>query len=244
MKPRKDKGRIEGPFIPILISTRKSAAWRALSPYAREVYHSLRSRYSLHAKNNGRIYLSTRDGAEETGFDVKTVARSLRELKHYGFTVMTEAGCLGVEGKGKAPHWRLTELGYMLEPPTRDFLKWNGERFHEQKSPEYHKRQERRLTKLRASQKQNPVPTDGAPCTTPRYIPLHQGTEQLAEKVRQPLVHIGEGACTSPRPISRVNHSHAADSLSLSSGESAPADLASMLVTEEALSSLWSGAKH
>src|SRR5215469_3557695 len=147
MKPRKDKGRIEGPFIPILIGTRKSPAWRALSPYAREVYHSLRSRYSLDARNNGRIYVSTRDGAEETGFDVKTVARSLRELKHYGFIVMTEAGCLGVEGKGKAPHWRLTELGYMREPPTRDFLIWNGELFYEQKSLRYYTRK-----------KQNPVP--------------------------------------------------------------------------------------
>jgi len=213
MKPRKDKGRIEGPFIPMLISTRKSPAWRALSPYAREVYHSLRSRYSLDARNNGRIYVSTRDGAEETGFDVKTVARSLRELKHYGFIVMTEAGCLGVEGKGKAPHWRLTELGYMREPPTRDFLIWNGELFHEQKSPEYYKRQERRLAKLRAGQKQNPVPRDGAPCTSPRHIPLHQGTEQLPEKLHQPLVHTDAGACTSPRPISRVNHFQPDDAL-------------------------------
>jgi hypothetical protein len=207
MKPRKDKGRIEGPFIPMLIGTRKSEAWRAMSAYAREVYITLKSRYGLDAKNNGRIYLSTRDGAEETGFNDKTVARSLRELQHYGFIVMTEPGCLGVNGRGKAPHWRLTELGYMHDPPTRDFLKWDGELFHEQKSPEYYKRQERRLVKLRAGQKQNPAPANGADCTSPWRIPVHQGTEQSSEKVHQPMVHIAEPSCTSPWRISRVNHS-------------------------------------
>jgi hypothetical protein len=207
MKPRKDKGRIEGPFIPMLIGTRKSAAWRAMSPYAREVYITLKSRYGIEAKNNGRIYLSTRDGAEETGFNDKTIGRSLRELQHYGFIVMTEPGCLGVNGKGNAPHWRLTELGFMHDSPTRDFLKWSGELFHEQKSPDYYKRQERRLAKLRAGQKQNPAPARGADCTSQRCIPVHQGTEQLSEKVHQPMVHIDEPSRTSPRRISRVNHS-------------------------------------
>jgi hypothetical protein len=42
------------------------------------------------------------------------IARWFRELQFYGFIVMTKGGSLGVEGKGKAPHWRLTELGYML----------------------------------------------------------------------------------------------------------------------------------
>jgi len=29
----------------------------------------------------------------------------------------------------------LTELGYMKDPPTRDFLRWNGSRFTERKKP-------------------------------------------------------------------------------------------------------------
>ena len=205
MKPRKDKGRIEGPFIPILITTRKSAAWRAMSPYAREVYHSLRSRWSFDARNNGKIYLSTRDGAEETGFDAKTVARCLRELQHYGFIVMTQPGCLGVDGKGVSPHWRLTELGCMREPPTRDFLNWNGEVFHEQKSPAYYKRRQRSLAKLK---KQNPAPRYGADCTKARHIPVLQGAEQSPEELHQGAVHINESACTTEPHISRVNHSH------------------------------------
>jgi hypothetical protein len=200
----KDKGRIEGPFIPILISTRKSAAWRALSPYAREVYHSLRSRYNSTMKNNGRVYLSARDGAEETGFKAHTVARSLRELKHYGFIVMMEAGCLGVEGRGKAPHWRLTELGYMGDPPTRDFLKWDGEIFHEQKSPAHYKRKERSLAKLR---KQNPVPLSGTDCAVERHIPLCPGAAQLSEEVCPGAAHTNDNPCAPERHISRFNHS-------------------------------------
>jgi hypothetical protein len=47
---------------------------------------------------------------------------------------MTSPGCLGVEGKGKAPHWRLTELGCMTDSPTRDFARWNGKSFVDQKT--------------------------------------------------------------------------------------------------------------
>jgi hypothetical protein len=204
----KDKGRIEGLFVPMLIDTMTSPAWKAMSPYARVVYCALKSRYGHKIRNNGRIYLSTRDGAEEMGFNDKTIARSLRELQHYGFIVMTEPGCLGVNGRGKAPHWRLTELGYMTDPPTKDFLKWDGEMFHEQKSPAYYKRQERHLTKLRVgAKKQNPAPLDGADCTTERCIPVHQSAVQLPGKVHHGAVHSNEPACTTERCISRINHS-------------------------------------
>jgi hypothetical protein len=43
--------------------------------------------------------------------------------------VMVTPGVLGVEGKGKAPRWRLTELGYMRDPPTHDFRRWDGHKF-------------------------------------------------------------------------------------------------------------------
>jgi hypothetical protein len=196
VKPRKDKGRIEGPFVPVLIETMKSAAWRAMSAYARVVYIALKSRYSFDARNNGRIYISTRDGKELTGFDKKTVGRALRELQHYGFIVMTEPGCLGVEGKGKAPHWRLTEIGYMREPPTKDFLKWDRTIFEEQKTPKYYLRK-----------KQNPVPPDGPDCTAARYIPVVRQTDQSADKVVRPTVHTANEACAVQRDISRANHS-------------------------------------
>ena len=197
MKHRRDKGRIEGPFVPRLIDTGATAAWRAMSPYARVVYMALKSRYSIKARNNGRIYLSARDGAEETGFDMKTVARALRELKHYGFILMTEAGCLGVDGKGKAPHWRLTEVGYMTDPPTKDFLKWDGELFHEQKSPRHY-----------TNRKQNPVPSSGTECTAARHIPVCPQTEQLADNPYRQTEHTDDGPCTVQRYISRLTTPH------------------------------------
>jgi hypothetical protein len=128
MKRREDKGRLP-PFVPLLKETLASPAWRAMSNGARSLYVALKLRYSSGFKNNGRIYLSQRDAVKELGSGFTEIARWFRELQHYGFIVMTEPGCLGVDGKGKAPHWRLTEVGYMRDPPTRDFMRWNGGRF-------------------------------------------------------------------------------------------------------------------
>jgi hypothetical protein len=43
--------------------------------------------------------------------------------------VQVSGGCLGVEGEGFAPHWRLTELGYMKDPPTVNFMRGDGVKF-------------------------------------------------------------------------------------------------------------------
>ncbi len=71
---------------------------------------------------------------EEVGSGTSQIGRWFRELQHYGFIVMVSPSCLGVDGKGRAPHWRLTEVAYMRgtsskgmeDMPTMDFLKWNG----------------------------------------------------------------------------------------------------------------------
>jgi hypothetical protein len=128
MSRKPDKGRLP-PFVPLLIDTLNSAAWRALSHGAKVLYIALRRRYGINQHNNGRIYLSLRQAQKEMRSNLKQIARWFRELQHYGFIVQTMPGCLGLDGKGKAPHWRLTELGYMREPPTREFLKWDGKRF-------------------------------------------------------------------------------------------------------------------
>jgi hypothetical protein len=95
------------------------------------------------------VYLSTRAAVTELGSHSHrdNIRRWFRELQYYGFINMISAGHLGVEGKGKAPHWRLTEEHYLGQPPTRDFLRWDGVIFHEQKSPKYY-----------ATKKQNPGP--------------------------------------------------------------------------------------
>ena len=133
MTRREDKGRLP-PFVPLILTTINAPAWKALAHGARSLYVALKRRYSLQFRNNGRIYLSQRAAAEEIGSHHNEIARWFRELQFYGFIVMTRGGSLGVEGKGRAPHWRLTELGYMNELPTRDFDRWNGAKFVDQKT--------------------------------------------------------------------------------------------------------------
>jgi hypothetical protein len=129
----KDKGKLP-PFVPLLLTTIDSPAWKAMSHRARSLYVALRRRYFQKTHNNGRIYLSQRDAVKELGSHHNEIARWFRELQFYGFIVMTKGSSLGVEGRGKAPHWRLTELGYMNDPPTRDFDRWNGAEFINRKT--------------------------------------------------------------------------------------------------------------
>src|SRR5262249_52779835 len=131
---RKDKGRL-GPFVPLIKETLDAPAWRAMSHGARSLYIALKRRYNSNNPNNGRLFISQRIASREIGSSTNQVARWFRELQHFGFIVMTEAGCLGVDGKGKAPHWRLTELGYMNDPPTRDFIRWDGSSFQDSPRP-------------------------------------------------------------------------------------------------------------
>jgi hypothetical protein len=121
------------PFVPMLKDTNKERAWIAMSHGARSLYMALKSRYNQRLGN--AVYLSVRVAAAEIGSNKDYVARWFRELQYYGFIVQISAGCLGLDGKGKAPHWRLTEVHYHGEPPTRDFKNWSGEKFREQKSP-------------------------------------------------------------------------------------------------------------
>jgi hypothetical protein len=138
MSRRKDKGRLR-PFVPLDVEVMSSPAWRATSFGARWLYVHLKRRWSFKQKNNGRLFLSHRDAIKEIGGPQRdSISRWFRELQHYGFIVQTEAGCLGVDGKGKAPRWRLTELeapggrnGNTLMLPTKDYLKWDGTRFQD-----------------------------------------------------------------------------------------------------------------
>jgi hypothetical protein len=117
------------PFVPLLKETLATPAWKAMSHGARSLYVALKLRYSSNFKNNGKLYLSQRDAIKEIGSGFEEIGNWFRELQHYGFAVMTQPGHLGVDGEGLAPHWRLTELGYLNDPPTRDFMKWDGTKF-------------------------------------------------------------------------------------------------------------------
>jgi hypothetical protein len=122
------------PFVPMLVGTLDSEAWRAMSHGARSLYVALKRRYNQTTHNNGRIFLSQRNAAEELNSHHGEIARWFRELQHYGFIVRTAVGSLGVYGRGKAPHWRLTEVGYMGEGPTREFDRWDKTKFRDKKT--------------------------------------------------------------------------------------------------------------
>ena len=132
MGARREKHRLP-PFVPLFISTLDRPAWRALSHGAQMLYVALKRKFSPHYHNNGRIFLSQRMAAIELGSHHNQIARWFRELQHYGFIVLAKPGFLGVEGRGQAPRWRLTELGYMHEPPTHDFERWDGTPFVDHK---------------------------------------------------------------------------------------------------------------
>jgi hypothetical protein len=126
------KGRLP-PFVPLLKDTIKTEAWKALSHGARSLYAVLKGRYNIKLQN--AVYVSTRDAEEELGqySTRRNVMRWFRELQHYRFIVMVSPAHHGVNGHGKAPHWRLTEEWYLGKAPTRDFLGWDGIRFTEKR---------------------------------------------------------------------------------------------------------------
>jgi hypothetical protein len=125
---KRDKGRLP-PFVPLLKETLASPAWRAMSHGARSLYIALKLRYSSNFKNNGKIYLSQRDAIKELGSGFEEITNWFRELEYYGFIVKTAHGHLNFDGSGMATCWRLTEVGFMRDMPTRDFLRWNGIKF-------------------------------------------------------------------------------------------------------------------
>jgi hypothetical protein len=147
MKDRRNKGRLPA-FTALFIDTLSSPAWQATSHPARSLFTALKRKYNRTLC--GVVYLSMRVAAKELGSSKNYVGRWFRELEYYGFIKMVSPGHLGVDGRGKAAHWRLTDEWYHDESPTRDFHKWNGEKFREQKPPEYYTRK-----------KQNPVPQIG-----------------------------------------------------------------------------------
>jgi hypothetical protein len=103
MSKRHDKGRLPD-FIPVIKSTVKTPAWKAMSHGARSLYVSLKARYNTRLQNG--VYMSARRGAEELGSNKDYVARWHHELQYYGFIRIIEGkeARLGSDGEGMAAH--------------------------------------------------------------------------------------------------------------------------------------------
>jgi hypothetical protein len=126
------KGNTAGePYVMLLKSVLECPAWKELSHGATRLYTYLKGEKSNYSN---RAYLSYRDAQRATGASLKKIAEWFAELKHYGFIVLETPHSLGVDGKGKAPHWRLTDSGRtskssasgLREDPTKDYLRWDG----------------------------------------------------------------------------------------------------------------------
>jgi len=102
----------------------ESAAWKCMSHGGRLFNIALRSFLNGKINNNGALFLSARNGAEQLGSGKKQIARWARENQHYGFTVETVAA-----DRTTAAHFRLTDLPCGDQPPTNDFLHWSGTPF-------------------------------------------------------------------------------------------------------------------
>ena len=113
------------------MSTLGSPAWKALSDGSQRLYIALKAKAD---NKHNTAYLSARDASKALGRNANGGARRkvrewYAELQHYGFIVMLSAGCLGTDGRGKAPHWKLADKGTTrggYEPPAQEFLRWNG----------------------------------------------------------------------------------------------------------------------
>jgi hypothetical protein len=97
-----------------------------MSHGAKYLYLALKRRAS-YAGN--RAYLSYRLARQELRAGPQKIKEWYAELQHYGFIELAQHHCLGVDGRGKAPHWRLTEKGQAGaagELPSKEFLRWDG----------------------------------------------------------------------------------------------------------------------
>jgi hypothetical protein len=184
----KRKRQSKGPYVAVPKRTMETPAWRAMSPRARLLWIDLRGWLRNDGLNNGKTHRSCRKAADALGCDKKTAARGFAELEHYGFVCETAGGFLGSDGYGIAAKYRFTDLAYGTHPPTRDFEKWDGEPFTHM--PRRARRNEN-----------NPVPSDGTPCTAPRDIQRGDRGRFVCTAPRD----IDESPrCPAPRDISRL----------------------------------------
>jgi hypothetical protein len=154
--------------------TLRSPAYKQLSFGARALFTAVRMRMF---NNNGRVYLSQRDAEKELGRCTRNdIANWYRELQHYGFIVQTAGASLGIDGKGKATRWRITDLPardnkHNLVTATDDFAHWNGEVFVPHVAPS------RRWNGRKSTALKNRIPDSKcSPPRTPTCSPVVDST--------------------------------------------------------------------
>jgi len=110
------------PFVSVIKATLQEPAWKALPYGARCLYITLKTLFN--GKNNGRIYLGVRKAAQELNASRSSTERWFHDLQDAGFIRPTQKAFLGVDGHASATYWRLTEVGFAGEQPTREYRQW------------------------------------------------------------------------------------------------------------------------
>jgi hypothetical protein len=107
-----------------------SPAYRDLRPTARALLVELARIYN--GRNNGKIALAERDGADLLGMaDKAAIRRAFRELTDHGFITMTKKGGFNVKDRSakRATEWRLewqpvSILGQAEQEASKAFMRW------------------------------------------------------------------------------------------------------------------------
>ena len=161
-RKREDRGRLP-PFIPLLKDTLASPAWRAMSHGARSPIRGAKGAlYSSNFKNNGKIYVPQRDAAKELGSGFEEITRLVPRAAALRFHRDDRGGVPGRRREGQGAALEVDRTGYMRDPPTRDFVRWNGTKF-------------KRPRRAGRDGKQNPT-------TERRSAPLRKGGAPLLRK--------------------------------------------------------------
>jgi hypothetical protein len=193
---RKSKGKLP-PFTAIIRHTTKTAAWKALSVGAKATFVALQSLHNDRAQN--AVWISARDGVEKFGLgpNKNRVGTWLNELEHYGFTVKIQGHHLGLTGKGKSAHYRLTDRYHAGKPPTYDFQNWGGVLFERKKR----KASAAEIARLDALQKPNPVRNLRTVCPETTDIRGSAEMVEIGNKCPEPTDIRNGFGCPEPTDI-------------------------------------------
>ncbi len=99
----KGKRSDDGQYVPLPYAMIKSPAWRSLSGPAVKLWLELHTRYN--GNNNGKVFLSMNEAAENLGLGKATVQRAFGDLQNKGFLVLEQEGNWYHR---RAHEWRLT----------------------------------------------------------------------------------------------------------------------------------------
>jgi hypothetical protein len=118
---KKNSRRIEGQFVPILVETLDSPAWRVLSLAARRILDRLEIEWARHGGNlNGKLIVTF---AQFVAYGVhrNAIGPAIRELVTLGFIEVTEQGCAGNADFRRPNKYRITYYPTADTGPTHEW---------------------------------------------------------------------------------------------------------------------------